>query len=98
MDAVEALLAAGANTNTIDMVGRTPITNIMWEHVKIYDVTKGIDPDVMMIIVMLIQSGADLNCNTMEYSNPLVTAAFLEAEPLVRFFLEYGANPDVTCK
>ncbi|KAJ8315262.1 hypothetical protein KUTeg_007412 [Tegillarca granosa] len=97
VDAVEALLSAGANTNTIDMVGRTPITNVMWEHVKIYDGSKGIDPDVMMIIVMLIQSGADLNCNKMEYSNPLVTAAFLEAEPLIRFFLEYGCNPNVTC-
>ena len=57
-----------------------------------------IDSDVMTIIVLLTQAGANLDLDVCEYSNPLVTAAFLQAPPLVRFFLDQGAEPNITCK
>ena len=52
----------------------------------------------MTIIVLLTQAGADLDLAVCEYSNPLVTAAFLQAPLLVRFFLDQGAEPNITCK
>lgn len=57
-----------------------------------------IDPDVMTIIVLLTQSTSNLDLSVCEYSNPLVTATFLQATVLVRFFLEQGAQPNVSCK
>ncbi|KAJ8317402.1 hypothetical protein KUTeg_005306, partial [Tegillarca granosa] len=96
IEVVELLLAKGADPNTLDGSGRTPLTNVMWENVRIYDSTKGIDPDVMTLIVMFIQTGVDLNFNRVEYCNPLVTSAFLQAEPLTKFFLENGADPNIT--
>ena len=57
-----------------------------------------IDSDVMTIIVLLTQAGANLDLSVCEYSNPLVTASFLQALPLVRFFLDQGAEPNIACK
>jgi ankyrin repeat protein len=57
-----------------------------------------IGDDVMAMVVLLIDSGTDLNMKVCEYSNPLIVASFLQAEPLVKYFLDSGANPNVTCK
>ena len=96
--AVEALIGAGANVNTLDVNGRTPLTNIMRQYVRVKGGECQIDPDVMTIIILLTQAGADLNLTMCEYSNPLIVAAFLEAEPLIHFFSDNGANPNIRCK
>ncbi|KAL3848589.1 hypothetical protein ACJMK2_019438 [Sinanodonta woodiana] len=91
---VELLLRAGANPNVMDKTGRTPLTNIIWENIRIKDGQSVIDPNVMACIKLLTQAGSDLNVTVMEYSNPLIVSAFLKAWMLVRYFLEHGADPN----
>ena len=49
--------------NAVDRGFRTPLTNVILEHMGKYDRTKTIDPDMMTIICMLVQAGTDLNFN-----------------------------------
>ncbi|KAK3604455.1 hypothetical protein CHS0354_015629 [Potamilus streckersoni] len=92
--AVELLLRAGADPNVMDKTGRTPLTNIIWENVRIKDGQSMIDPDIMACIELLTQAGSDLNVTVMEYSNPLIVSASLKAWMLVRYFLDHGADPN----
>ncbi|KAK3604454.1 hypothetical protein CHS0354_015628 [Potamilus streckersoni] len=94
---VELLLKAGADPNIMDKTWRTPLTNIIWENVRIKDGQSMIDPDIMACIELLTQAGSDLNVTVMEYSNPLIVSAFLKAWMLVRYFLEHGADPNPKC-
>ncbi|XP_025078559.1 serine/threonine-protein phosphatase 6 regulatory ankyrin repeat subunit B-like isoform X2 [Pomacea canaliculata] len=94
--AVELLLASGADVDSLDATGRSGLTNLMWDHVRNRKGLCHIDPDVMTIIVLLTQSTSNLDLSVCEYSNPLVTATFLQATVLVRFFLEQGAQPNVS--
>ena len=55
--AVELLLSAGSDPNTVDSAGRCPLTNVMIEHIRNVGGKLDIDPDVMSIIVLLIKSG-----------------------------------------
>ncbi|XP_025078560.1 putative ankyrin repeat protein RF_0580 isoform X3 [Pomacea canaliculata] len=96
--AVELLLASGADVDSLDATGRSGLTNLMWDHVRNRKGLCHIDPDVMTIIVLLTQSTSNLDLSVCEYSNPLVTATFLQATVLVRFFLEQGAQPNVSCR
>ncbi|XP_046380851.2 serine/threonine-protein phosphatase 6 regulatory ankyrin repeat subunit C-like [Haliotis rufescens] len=93
---VEMLLEAGADTNSLDGAGRTALTNMMYEHVKNVQGVSFIPDDVMTIVVMMVQAGIDLNLNTCEYCNPMMTAANLRAEPLLRLFLTNGADANLT--
>lgn len=92
------LLEAGADMNSLDGAGRTALTNMMYEHVKNVQGVSFIPDDVMTIVVMMVQAGIDLNLNTCEYCNPMMTAANLRAEPLLRLFLTNGADANLTCK
>ncbi|XP_041352853.1 transient receptor potential channel pyrexia-like isoform X2 [Gigantopelta aegis] len=94
-DAVELLLATGADPNTLDAAGRTPLTNLIYECIRSYHSTHFIDSDVSAIMIMLIQGGSDINMMTSPESNPLIAAVSVKAAPLVSFFLENGAEPDV---
>ncbi|KAK7090327.1 ankyrin repeat and protein kinase domain-containing protein 1-like [Littorina saxatilis] len=96
MSAVELLISTGAEVDSLDITRRTPLTNLMWDHVRNKQGTCHIDSDVMTIIVLLTQAGANLDLAVCEYSNPLVTAAFLQAAQLLSFFLDQGARPNVT--
>ena len=61
VEVVELLLSVGSDPNTLDSAGRCPLTNIIWEHARNLDGKCNIDPDVMSIIVLLIQSGKNGN-------------------------------------
>ncbi|KAL8609667.1 hypothetical protein ACOMHN_049747 [Nucella lapillus] len=93
---VEILLTAGAQVDSLDSTRRTPLTDLMWEHVRTRQGVCHIDADVMTVIVLLMQGGADLNLAVSEYGNPLITASFLQAAPLIHFFLDHGADPNIT--
>ncbi|XP_076454105.1 transient receptor potential cation channel subfamily A member 1-like [Babylonia areolata] len=96
VDGVELLLSVGAQVDLLDVTRRTALTNLMWDHVRNRQGVCNIDADVMTVVVLLTQSGADLNLSVCEYSNPLVTASFLQAAPLLHFFLDQGAQPNIT--
>ncbi|XP_067670618.1 ankyrin repeat domain-containing protein 50-like [Haliotis asinina] len=93
---VEMLLESGADMNSLDGTGRTALTNVMTEWVRNVQGVPFIPDDVMTIIVMMIQAGVDLNLNICEYCNPMLTAANLKAEPLLRLFLTNGADGNLT--
>ena len=95
---VEMFIEAGADVNTMDGSGKTPLTNVMSEYIKPHTDFTDIDPDVMAIVVMLLQAGADINLTVCEPSNAFITAIFLQIEPLVRFFICEGADINVKCK
>ena len=57
VEAVELLLSVGSDPNTLDSAGRCPLTNVMWEFVRNLGGRCEIDPDVMSIIMLLIQAG-----------------------------------------
>ncbi|XP_046568873.1 serine/threonine-protein phosphatase 6 regulatory ankyrin repeat subunit B-like, partial [Haliotis rubra] len=76
--------------------GRTALTNMMTEWVKNVQGVPFIPDDVMTIIVMMVQAGVDLNLNICEYCNPMLTAANLKAEPLLRLFQANGADANLT--
>ena len=83
---VQTLIGLGANVNTVDASGRTPLTNVMFENIRKGSDKSFVDDDVMAIIVMLMQAGADLNMRFCEYSNPLMMATLLGSEPLMKIF------------
>lgn len=91
---VEMLLVAGAVPNTLDNCGRCPITNLLWYHRRPRE-SEDIDDDVMTIIVMLIQTGADLNVSRYEHSNALSVATLFQCRNLVKYFLYNGADQNV---
>lgn len=92
------LLLAGADTNSLDKGGGTPLTNLMTASVRPTCLDPTVSDDVMTIIVLLQQMGADLNMNKCEYSNPLMVATLLKSAKLVEYFLGCGADPNVKCK
>ena len=59
VEAVELLLSVGSNPNTVDTAGRCPLTNVILEHIRVHG-KHDIDPDVMSIIILLIQSGMEM--------------------------------------
>ncbi|KAK3095159.1 hypothetical protein FSP39_010883 [Pinctada imbricata] len=92
---VETLISMGADVNTTDASGRTPLTNVMIENIRKSSDKSKIDDDVMAIIILLIQAGADLNMRICEHSNPLMVATLVGSESLMRLFLDFGASTDV---
>ncbi|CAG5125405.1 unnamed protein product [Candidula unifasciata] len=78
--AVEMLIAAGADTNEIDKTLRTPLT---------------LAENFMKIISLLVSAGADLNVNVTESCNPLLSATLLKSEPMISYFLSIGADPNI---
>ncbi|XP_048745041.2 ankyrin homolog isoform X2 [Ostrea edulis] len=92
---VSMLLLAGADTNSLDKGGGTPLTNLMTASVRPTCLDPTVSDDVMTIIVLLQQMGADLNMNKCEYSNPLMVATLLKSAKLVEYFLGCGADPNV---
>lgn len=94
VEAVEYLLSVGANVNSEDFTGKTPITNILDRH-RIFEENIG-SGDNMAVLLMLIQAGANLNRTTRE-GNVLMTCLrepSLSAQ-FIHLFLREGANPDV---
>ncbi|WAR28901.1 V023-like protein [Mya arenaria] len=53
-NALQALLTAGSDLNTLDSAGRCTVTNLLWYHHSI-DLAGDVDDDVMVIVIMLIQ-------------------------------------------
>ena len=96
---VRALLEAGANPNTEDDLGYTPL---MWANAPIrLDVE---DPDatgkipkrvVFEICQILIQAGADANHRARNNCTPIGSAAANCNPETVKLFIERGANLDV---
>ncbi|XP_052782656.1 putative ankyrin repeat protein RF_0381 [Mya arenaria] len=95
---IEALLTAGSDLNTLDSAGRCTVTNLLWYHHSI-DLAGDVDDDVMVIVIMLIQAGANLNLHKYEQSNALCMATLFRCAPLVNYFLCNGAsqNGDFWC-
>ncbi|XP_033759456.1 ankyrin homolog [Pecten maximus] len=91
---VEVLLQAGADPNTQDTACRTPLTNLIFKSFSLQNASCDVDDDIMTIVIMLTQSGADLNLNHRENTNPVCMAAFYKVEALVRFFMDCGADPN----
>lgn len=94
---VSLLLVAGADANSVDKGGSTPITNLMASSVRARMLDSTVMDDVMTIIVLLQQMGAELNLNKCEYSNPLMVATLLKSAKLVEYFLAWGADPNIKC-
>lgn len=91
---VEMLLGVGSDPNTIDSAGRCPITNLLWYHRHPGDSSE-LDDNLMMIVVMLIQAGANLNLCRYEFSNALCMATLYGIPSLVQYFLYNGADQNV---
>lgn len=98
---VKTLLEAGANPNTRDFLGITPL---IWaiNHVP-YKYTGQAFREVKMdVIQMLIEHGADINMRASEGDTPLlaaVTCADQEGSlELVRYLINKGANISVSDK
>ncbi|KAL4220357.1 Ankyrin repeat and SOCS box protein 10 [Mactra antiquata] len=98
VEVVEYLLSVGAIPNELDSGGRCPITNILWYHRHLND-TSELDDELMLIIIMLIQAGANLNLSSKEQSNALCMATLYRLTTLVEYFLHNGAdqNADFYC-
>ncbi|XP_060600232.1 serine/threonine-protein phosphatase 6 regulatory ankyrin repeat subunit C-like isoform X2 [Ruditapes philippinarum] len=94
VEVVEMLLAAGSQVNTLDSCGRCPVTNILLYHRRPGDSVDVAD-DVMIIIIMLIQAGADLNISKCEHSNALCMATMYQCTNLVQYLLYNGADQNV---
>ncbi|XP_064615683.1 ankyrin repeat, PH and SEC7 domain containing protein secG-like [Liolophura sinensis] len=94
--AVEILLTAGADVNTIDGGLRTPLTNAIYRFAR--KTTAGgpcvVEPDGMVIIVMLTQYQSNLNMSQ-DQCNPLVGCASVDNAELAQYFLDNGANPNI---
>ncbi|KAK6194895.1 hypothetical protein SNE40_000431 [Patella caerulea] len=93
--AVEMLLQAGADPNLLDGAGRSAITSAICSKVR-PNYSRNIHPDLMTIIIMLIQAGSNLDLGLCEVSNPLITAVSRQAESLVALFLSHGVNVNIT--
>ena len=61
MPTVQFLLNCGADPNSIDNSGRTPVSNIIWEHIRTHPGKREVDPDVMTIIHLLFIAGSSLD-------------------------------------
>lgn len=91
------LLVAGADANSLDKAGSTPLTNLMASSIRPRMLDSAVMDDVMTIVVLLQQKGAELNLNKCEYSNPLMVATLLKSTKLVDYFLACGADPNIKC-
>ncbi|XP_064614737.1 serine/threonine-protein phosphatase 6 regulatory ankyrin repeat subunit C-like isoform X2 [Liolophura sinensis] len=98
--AVELLLAAGADVNTMDSGWRTPLTTAIFRFArKPPDCTSCVvDPEGEAIIKMLTESKADLNLTLVEFCNPLIACAIVDCGELAQYFLEKGSDVDVQFK
>lgn len=76
---VEALLQAGANSNTIDPEGFTPL---FWASAA----------GSKQIVAALINASADVNGRALFGDTPLMAAAAWGHEEVVRLLLDHGAN------
>ncbi|XP_062572203.1 uncharacterized protein LOC134234157 [Saccostrea cucullata] len=94
-DVVSILLSARADSNSLDNGGSTPLTNLMTSSIRATCLDPPVSDDVMTIIVLLQQMGADLNTNKCEYSYQLMVSTLLKSATLVEYFLGCGANPNV---
>ncbi|XP_061180520.1 ankyrin repeat and SOCS box protein 9-like isoform X2 [Saccostrea echinata] len=93
LDVVPLLLRAGADVNTEDKGGHTPLTNLISSSVRpSCDV---IGDDVIEVMTLLIQMGANLNSNKCENSNPLLVSTLLKSAKFVEYFLACGADPNI---
>ncbi|XP_052217087.1 ankyrin-1-like [Dreissena polymorpha] len=89
VEVVETLLSAGSDPNVLDNGGRCPITTLLWYHRA---TGNDVDDDVMIICILLIQSGASLNLCRFEHSNALCMATLYGYSKLVEYFLNNGAH------
>lgn len=96
-EVVSLLLVAGADANSLDKGGSTPLTNLMASSIRPRMLDSAVMDDVMTIVVLLQQMGAELNLNKCEYSNPLMVATLLKSAKLVGYFLACGADPNIKC-
>lgn len=94
-EVVSLLLVAGADANSLDKGGSTPLTNLMASSIRPRMLDSTVMDDVMTIVVLLQQMGAELNLNKCEYSNPLMVATLLKSAKLVDYFLACGADPNI---
>ncbi|XP_046568869.1 serine/threonine-protein phosphatase 6 regulatory ankyrin repeat subunit C-like [Haliotis rubra] len=94
VSAAEVLLAAGADMYSLDCGAKTPLTNMMLQHVRMRNGALFVHEDVWMIMLLMVHAGIDYSYSVCEDADPMLTAALLKAECLMRFFLSNGANPD----
>ncbi|XP_053404515.1 ankyrin repeat and SOCS box protein 10-like isoform X2 [Mercenaria mercenaria] len=89
---VQFLLNCGADPNTVDSSGRTPASNLIWEHIRTHPGVREIDPDVTTIMHMLVMAGSSLDGNRYENSSPLILAINFKCTSLVNYLLVHGAK------
>lgn len=63
LEAVQFLLNCGADPNTLDTSGRNPVSNLIWEHVRTRPGKRDIEPDMMMVMHILVTAGTNLDGN-----------------------------------
>lgn len=95
---MELLLKQNADPNVIDTALRTPLTSLICYNIPANKHNSEVADDVMTIVILLTQSGTYLNVTKTEFSNPLIMATYARCPPLVRFFLDYGADVNITCE
>ncbi|XP_060082111.1 putative ankyrin repeat protein RF_0381 [Ylistrum balloti] len=90
---VRRLLNVGSDPNTVDVYGRTPLTNLIWGQVS---AKEQVDSETMSIIQILLLAGADLNLDLTDNCNPVFIASQCACPVLVQYFLEKGCRPGKT--
>ncbi|KAK3094818.1 hypothetical protein FSP39_006607 [Pinctada imbricata] len=95
MSMIHLLLHAGSDPNTVDVRGRTPITNLIRDHLRKESSCPHKDGAVHAILTTLVDGGAILDFNQSEEGNPLMTAVLLKNDNLAEYLLDMGADPNV---
>ncbi len=98
VQAAEVLISGGADLYTLDSGAKTPLTNMLLQYVRRKAGIIVIHDDIWTILLMMEHAGIDFNRYVFEDADPMLTAALLQAEPLIRFFLTSGANPNTTSR
>lgn len=93
VQAVQSLLAAGANVNAADHNGRTPLLAALLEDFESEAPSAKHRYAVTEIVRDLLAAGADVHCRDRYGRTPLGCAASLGYVDWVRTFLELGADP-----
>ncbi|KAH9054885.1 ankyrin repeat-containing domain protein [Lactarius vividus] len=83
--AAEILLEHGANVNSLDDEGKTPLYSL-------FDDTGRDDDDILIIPRLLLKHGADVNTQMANKWTPLHAAAFRGMPEVVQILLDHGAN------
>lgn len=101
VDKVKELLSQGANPNTKDYTGWTPLVkrNYPYDSEQIFNEfffqSEAVSYEFEEIVNMLLQAGADPNIKGIECKTALHEAVQVNNVSLVELLLKFKANPEI---